>query len=165
MRGCCGTVAAPNYYQTAANTQCERQRGPVVLPGQGTSPAVWGGHRRPRRAPRPPSVHSHTTRPPLQPIAPAASSTSPAEIAGWQGNRVCKYDRTDKQMSCSLFGWLGISGREARLPGSLHTVTADELWDTNGKCKIQTGAEGSALSDTKGYSSRSSSFSRKYEIS
>lgn len=57
-----------------------------------------------------PSAHSHAMRPPLQPSAPAASSTSLAEIAGWQGNHVCKYDRTDKEMSWSLFSWLGLWG-------------------------------------------------------
>lgn len=50
-----------------------------------------------------PSTHSHAMRPLLQPSTPAASSTSLAEIAGWQGNHVCKYDRTDKEMSRSLF--------------------------------------------------------------
>lgn len=56
------------------------------------------------------SVHSHTMRSPLRPRAAAASSSSLVEIAGWQGNHVCKCDHTDKEMSWSLFSWLGLWG-------------------------------------------------------
>lgn len=109
MRGCCGAVAAPNYYQTAANTSgysegaqpyCQT-RGQTLQCGEATGGLLCSLL---------PSVHSHAMRPPLQPSAPAASSTSLAEIAGWQGNHVCKYDCTDKEMSWSLFSWLGLWG-------------------------------------------------------
>lgn len=70
-----------------------------------------------------PSVYSHATRPPLKPSAPAASSSFQAEIAGWQGNRVCKYDHTDKEMSRSPFSRAGTWGREVCLFRSLHTMS------------------------------------------
>lgn len=126
MRGCCGAVAAPNYYQTAANTQgysegaqpyCQA-RGQALQCGEATGGPLCSAL---------PSVHSHAMRPPLQPSAPAASSTSRAEIAGWQGNHVCKYDRTDKEMSWSLFSWPETLGREVCLFRSVHTMTAAEL--------------------------------------
>lgn len=110
MRGCCGAVAAPNYYQTAANTwgysegaqsNCQA-RGQALQCGEATGSLLCSSL---------PSVHSHAMRLQLQTSAPAASSSSLPEIAGWQGNHVCKYGRPDKEMSWSLFNWLGLWGQ------------------------------------------------------
>lgn len=80
-------------------------KGPSHTARPGDKPYSVGRPQAARCAPRYPRLTPTPPRPPLQPSGPAASSTSLAEIAGWQGNHVCKYDRTDKEMSWSLFSW------------------------------------------------------------
>lgn len=111
MRGWCGAVAAPNYYQVAATawSRAEPSEGPCQAKGQvlqcreAAVTPLRPAHSLlsalgslPRQAA--PAAACYT--------AAAASSTSLAEIAGWRGNRVCKYDCTDKKChGACLSGW------------------------------------------------------------
>lgn len=104
MRGCCGTLAAPNYNQTAANTRGHseggssqahqsRGRGQECGEAAGGAPATLGA--RPLRfTPTPRCDHD----------SPAL--LLPHQLVGWKlqggrGNHVCQHDRTHEEMSRS----------------------------------------------------------------